>query len=147
MKKTKRIISSISDVITNSSTQVFLIDVDQKFLDLYNSNDYISSEVILVRNKEDILRLLKVDNSCEIYRFLYGILPYGFVSEYSKDDVWNQLNEGGRTDEEIIDFLWPIIQKEIPEGGLAYYTYEDDCRYSTTANILYENGYYSDRDS
>lgn len=35
MKKTKRIISSISDVITNSSTQVFLIDVDQKFLDLY----------------------------------------------------------------------------------------------------------------
>lgn len=147
MKKTKRFISSISDVITNSSTQVFLIDVDQKFLDLYNSNDYISSEVILVRNKEDILRLLKVDNSCEIYRFLYGILPYGFVSEYSKDYVWNQLNEGGRTDEDIIDFLWPIIQKEIPEGGLAYYTYEDDCGCPTTADILYKNGYYSDRDS
>lgn len=147
MKKTKRFISSISDVITNSSTQVFLIDVDQKFLDLYNSNDYISSGVILVRNKEDILRLLKVDNNYEIYKFLYGILPYGFVSEYSKDDVWNQLNEGGRTDEDIIDFLWPIIQKEIPEGGLAYYTYEDDCGCPTTADILYENGYYSDRDS
>ena len=55
MGKKKRIITSFSDVITNSSTQVFFLDIEEKLINLLNENN-ITDKVIIINSKEaDIL--------------------------------------------------------------------------------------------
>ena len=103
----------------------------------------------MIKTKEDFLKLLKDDTNSKYYdacRYLSSILPYEFIEKYGKGTAWISLNESGKSDEEILDFLWPIVQKQLPPMGIAYYTYEDDCCSSTeVSEILWNNGYYSDR--
>lgn len=54
-----------------------------------------------------------------------------------------KLNDAGKTDREIIDFIWPLIDGVI---GKVYYSFADDCGIPKEADILWENGYNSYRE-
>lgn len=151
----KRIITSYSNVITNSSTQVFFLDIDKKLLELLKDNSMID-EVIIVNNKEDVIRAVETyvkesntnhySNSYLIFNALYYAHPdmYGFFDNWgNKGSTWLALNEGGKTDKEIIDFLWPVISDV---SGKIYYSFSDDCGTTELARLLWKNGYPSERE-
>lgn len=54
----KRLIVSYSDVITNSSTQVFFLDIEEKLINLLNENN-ITDKVIIINSKEDVIRAVE----------------------------------------------------------------------------------------
>ena len=54
----RRLITSYSDVITNSSTQVFFLDIEEKLINLLNENN-ITDEVIIINSKEDVIRAVE----------------------------------------------------------------------------------------
>ena len=54
----KRLIVSYSDVITNSSKQVFFLDIEEKLINLLNENN-ITDKVIIINSKEDVIRAVE----------------------------------------------------------------------------------------
>lgn len=54
----RRLITSYSDVITNSSTQVFFLDIEEKLINLLNENN-ITDKVIIINSKEDVIRAVE----------------------------------------------------------------------------------------
>lgn len=200
MEKKKRIITSFSDVITNSSTEVFLIQgpdalrqmigtgiykkYQKDFLVLkteedveyffrfqgkkgFNHNYSIWDLKPLLGNlfnlyldmnnefpdKEDVIRAVefyqKEEDSggygnSEIFNLINFVYEwYDMYTEYGKGDKWKELNDAGKTDREIIDFIWPLIDGVI---GKVYYSFADDCGIPKEADILWENGYNSYRE-
>lgn len=201
MGKKKRIITSFSDVITNSSTEVFLIqgpdalrqmigtgiykkyqkdflvpkteeDVEYFFRFQgkkgFNHNYSIWDLKPLLGNlfnlyldmnnefpdKEDVIRAIEIYQKEEdehgyggdstIFEMMSHVNEwYDMYTEYGKGDQWKRLNEAGRTDREIVEFIWPLI-KDIT--GKVFYSFADDCGTSSTAEILWEGGYYSYRE-
>lgn len=200
MGKKKRIITSFSNVITNSSTEVFLIQgpdalrqmigtgiykkYQKDFLVLkteedveyffrfqgkkgFNHNYSIWDLKPLLGNlfnlyldmnnefpdKEDVIRAVefyqKEEDSggygnSEIFNLINFVYEwYDMYTEYGKGDKWKELNDAGKTDREIIDFIWPLIDGVI---GKVYYSFADDCGIPKEADILWENGYDSYRE-
>lgn len=145
----RRLITSYSDVITNSSTQVFFLDIEEKLINLLNENN-ITDKVIIINSKEDVIRAVefyqKEEDSggygnSEIFNLINFVYEwYDMYTEYGKGDKWKELNDAGKTDREIIDFIWPLIDGVI---GKVYYSFADDCGIPKEADILWENGYNS----
>lgn len=153
MKKNK-IITSYSNVITNSSTQVFFLDITENLINLLKDNKMID-EVIIINNKEDVIMAIETyeleqstrsygSSSYLIFEVLYNVCPdmYGIFSEYGKGEIWEALNKAGRTDREIIDFIWPVISEV---SGKLFYSFLDDCGTTRLAELLWKNGYPSSR--
>lgn len=151
--KRKRIIISYSDVITNSSTQVFFLDIEEKLIKFLNDNN-ITKDVVIIRDKEDVIRAIEIYQKEEdehgyggdstIFEMMSHVNEwYDMYTEYGKGDQWKRLNEAGRTDREIVEFIWPLI-KDIT--GKVFYSFADDCGTLSTAEILWEGGYYSYRE-
>lgn len=148
----RRLITSYSDVITNSSTQVFFLDIEEKLINLLNENN-ITDKVIIINSKEDVIRAVefyqKEEDSggygnSEIFNLINFVYEwYDMYTEYGKEDKWKELNDAGKTDREIIDFIWPLIDGVI---GKVYYSFADDCGIPKEADILWENGYNSYRE-
>ena len=148
----RRLITSYSDVITNSSTQVFFLDIEEKLIKLLNDKGR-TGEVVIINNKEDVIRAIElyqreIDNgefgNNNIFSLLnYSLEWYDMYTEYGKGDYWLKLNENGRTDREIVEFIWPLVSDI---AGKLYYSFQDDCGTSEIAEILWENGYYSERE-
>lgn len=154
MKKKKlRKILSVSGVITNSSTQTFEISVTDKFLEIVNKHN-LSDEILIIRDKGDVLNILSIpDDSPDEWK--KGDLKELLSSEFDlpeflsdwggdlKGQAWRKLNESGRSDVEIFEFLEPLWKGIY---GKAFYSYEDDCGTPSTAKILYNEGYNSRRE-
>ena len=161
-----RLISSVSNVITNSSTQVFFIDVNDKIRELIQNGSL--RYVLYVKDKEDFKRLVQEyeDNKKKnpnfdnyIFSFLNHILyeetniDYDYDNhlvswENSPGDTWEFLNEKcGKSYSEILEFIWPLIEDAFGEGEKGFYEYGDDCGFPRDAEILEENGYSSYRTS
>jgi hypothetical protein len=110
----RRLITSYSDVITNSSTQVFFLDIEEKLINLLNENN-ITDKVIIINSKEDVIRAVefyqKEEDSggygnSEIFNLINFVYEwYDMYTEYGKGDKWKELNDAGKTDREIIDFI------------------------------------------
>lgn len=79
----KRLIVSYSDVITNSSTQVFFLDIEEKLINLLNENN-ITDKVIIINSKEDVIRAVefyqKEEDSGDTEIVRYSILLISFMS-------------------------------------------------------------------
>ena len=156
MKKRKpRLISSISDIITNSSTQVFFLDIDDTLNEMKGKLE--SDCAVFINSKEDFLNKLEdyeksgTINDNGIFHFLSYIFEneleaYGIASYGAPGSSWITLNkEGGKTYREIGEFIWPIIKDYIEPSGKVYYSYEDNCYYNDYIDELYKKGYSSDR--
>lgn len=150
----KRLIVSFSDVITNSSTQVFFLNIEEKLINLLNENNMTDDEVIIINSKEDVIRAVEFyqkeeDNggygNSEIFSLINYVYEwYDMYTGYGKGDKWKELNDAGKTDREIIEFIWPLIDGVV---GKVYYSFEDDCGgIPKEADILWENGYNSYRE-
>lgn len=148
----KKKILSISGIITNSSTQVYSIDITDEFLRLVEDNG-LGDEVLVIKDRFDILKILEIPeydypNSWKITALgeaLTDSCPNlrGLVDSYDlRGDLWKSLTDSGKTDLEIFEFFEPLFKDVY---GKAYYSYEDDCGYPETARILDNNGYLSTR--
>lgn len=151
----KRIITSYSNVITNSSTQVFFLDITENLINLLKDNKMID-EVIIINSKEDVIRAIETyeleqstrsysnSSSYLIFEVLYNVRPdmYGIFDNYGKGEIWEALNKAGKTDREIIEFLWPVI---FDVSGKLFYSFSDDCGITKLAKLLWKNGYPSER--
>ena len=96
----RRLITSYSDVITNSSTQVFFLDIEEKLINLLNENN-ITDKVIIINSKEDVIRAVefyqKEEDSggygnSEIFNLINFVYEwYDMYTEYGKGDKWKNL--------------------------------------------------------
>ena len=147
-----RKISSISGVITNSSTQIFEINITDKFLKLIQEKD-IAEDFVIINGKEDIIRILKAgDEAKSVYdvlelQILIEELKYQYYDVYGLfidgdfGDLWIKLRKT-KSVEEIVNFFESVIFKNL--YGMIFYSYSDE-DYNQTAKILYNNGYTSRR--
>lgn len=132
MKKIYKI-SSVSDVITNSSSEVFVPKIDDKFKEIIKDLKFM--KFYLFETKEDVKDfVLKsitpdekgyYDNCMLSYLFETGFLNFIYEDSYSfsefLDYCYDKLN---KTPQEIYDFLSPVFE---PLIGHAYDIIEDDC--------------------
>lgn len=147
-----RKISSISGIITNSSTQIFEINITDKFLKLIQEKD-IAEDFVIINGKEDIIRILKAgDEAKSVYdvlelQILIEELKYQYYDVYGLfidgdfGDLWIKLRKT-KSVEEIVNFFESVIFKNL--YGMIFYSYSDE-DYNQTAKILYNNGYTSRR--
>lgn len=155
-KKRIRLISSISDVITNSSTQVFLLEVDDKLKKL--NSEKLNGQVLIAETKEDILRYVDEYEQAEkegkgweneIFYLLGQLIDddYCLINDGYPTDFFRTICEKGeKSYREVIEFFWPLIEENFGNGK-AYYSWEDDSWEPEEAKILYKEGYDSERDS
>lgn len=147
-----RKISSISGIITNSSTQIFEINITDKFLKLIQEKN-IAEDFVIINGKEDIIRILKAgDEAKSVYdvlelQILIEELKYQYYDVYGLfidgdfGDLWIKLRKT-KSVEEIVNFFESVIFKNL--YGMVFYSYSDE-DYNQTAKILYNNGYTSRR--
>lgn len=147
-----RKISSISGIITNSSTQIFEINITDKFLKLIQEKN-IAEDFVIINEKEDIIRILKAgDEAKSVYdvpelQILIEELKYQYYDVYGLfidgdfGDLWIKLRKT-KSVEEIVNFFESVIFKNL--YGMVFYSYSDE-DYNQTAKILYNNGYTSRR--
>ena len=135
---------SVSGVITNSSTQVFEIDITETLIELINSDPIVSNNVIVIHDIKDVLNEIKKDYS-DIFSIIYesNMLPENLIGCAGKGCLWEELNKCGVTDKQILLFLWPLIKDNLINK--VWYTYEDDCGNDYTADFLMEHNYYGTR--
>lgn len=149
MKK-KRIITSFSDVITNSSTQVFFLDIEEKLLEYLRTSKKNNQRdlPIVITGKEDLIRLIEESEKTRdysVFELIYHVIGgnwYDLVQEYGKGILWEELNNAGKTDREIVEFIWPLI-KDVQ--GKVFYSFADDCGTPKVAEELWDLGYNSQR--
>lgn len=149
----KRKFSSISGIITNSSTQIFEINITDQLLKLIQ-NENIAKEVTIIQDKSDIIRILKAGEETECP---YDVLDlqtlieelnfqcynlYDLFTDSNFGDLWIELRKT-KSIEEIVNFFESVIFKNL--YGMVFYSYPDDEYYNQTAKILYNNGYTSRR--
>ena len=135
---------SVSGVITNSSTQVFEIDITETLIELINSDPIVSNNVIVIHDIKDVLNEIKKDYS-DLFSIIYesNMLPENLIGCAGKGCLWEELNKCGITDKQILLFLWPLIKDNLINK--VWYTYADDCGNDYTADFLMEHNYYGTR--
>ena len=165
MKRMKfRIISSISDVITNSSTQVFFLDIDDKLKNLLETNSVLKNSkdisLCVIHGKEDFIDQIRNFEKIHSENRFYTGMIFRFINNAlnGKDDgtfstyygepgwIWEELKKAGRSYIETAEFIWPVIERNIGKNGILFFEYEDDCYCPEEAKVLEENGYNSYRD-
>lgn len=154
-------IKSIIDVITNSSTEVFLMKRDKKYFKLLKKYG-VKDNFLHVDSEQELKELILLGiKKCEesnnqwddiywdICTFMDDVLDLSEWGSYGDTFLhqlgfWKALREAGRTDEEIIDFFMPVFK---PLIGVSYFSFQDDCgRLDPNLEaMLYEGGYFTTR--
>lgn len=136
-------IQSVSDIITNSSTEVFVADITDVLLE--NIKEFSDKrDVILFKTYDDIFNYLEsqsfyADDLEEYLRkywenqnfcFDYGSV---FLDQYTIDFFVEKV---GKTIEQVWDFYKDVYK---PLLGKAFYTYSDDCYTPDDIDIIESN--------
>lgn len=125
-------ISSVSDVITNSSSEVFVPKLDDKFKEIIKKLEFM--DFYIFETKEDVknfvLESITPDKNdyidCDMLAYLFecGFLNFIYEDSFSFRDFliycYDKLN---KTPQDIYDFLSPVFE---PLIGHAYDIIEDD---------------------
>lgn len=140
MKRMKfRIISSISDVITNSSTQVFFLDIDDKLKNLLETNSVLKNSkdtsLCVIHGKEDFIDQIRNFEKIHSENRFYTGMIFRFINNAlnGKDDgtfstyygepgwIWEELKKAGRSYIETAEFIWPVIERNIGKNGILFF--------------------------
>ena len=123
-------IQSISDVITNSSSEVYLIAATEKFKEAFKGFENYFNAIFLT--EEDIKKYLIEKDIWEIESDLdnIDIIDHNPLADYNLMDTLNSI---GKTKEEIVEFFFPIYK---PLLGYAIWTQEDTYRWDPLINYI-----------
>lgn len=126
-------IKSVTNVITNSSTEVFLMKRDEKYFNLLKEFGIDESLFLIIdskeRLKEIILKGIEEEETHEYYLLRECAHTAGIQladwnsTSYQDIPFWKTLKEAGKTDEEIIDFFMPVFE---PMIGTACFSFCDE---------------------
>lgn len=110
-------IQSLSDLITNSSSEVYLCKVTENFKNTFKGLEKAFSAIFFT--EEDIKKYLLEKERWEL-EDLDEVLKYNPLSNY---ELWDWCEEAAeRTKEEIIDFFFPAYKCLL---GYALFSRED----------------------
>lgn len=134
-------IQSISDVITNSSSEVYLIAATEKFKEAFKGFENYFDAIFLT--EEDIKKYLIEKNIWEIESDLdnVDIIDHNPLADYN---LMNTLESIGKTKEEIVEFFFPIYK---PLLGYAIWTQEDTYRWDPLINYINDKTRDHDKDT
>lgn len=134
-------IQSISDVITNSSSEVYLIAATEKFKEAFKGFENCFDVIFLT--EEDIKKYLIEKNIWEIESDLdnVDIIDHNPLADYN---LMNTLESIGKTKEEIVEFFFPIYK---PLLGYAIWTQEDTYRWDPLINYINDKTRDHDKDT
>lgn len=123
-------IQSISDIITNSSSEVYLMAVTEKFKETFKGFENYFSAIFLT--EEDIKKYLIEKDIWEIESDLdyVDIINHNPLANF---DLMDTLEDIGKTKEEIVEFFFPIYK---PLLGYAIWTQEDTYRWDPLVNYI-----------
>ena len=134
-------IQSISDVITNSSSEVYLIAATEKFKEAFKGFENCFDAIFLT--EEDIKKYLIEKDIWEIESDLgnIDIIDHNPLANY---ELMDTLEDIGKTKEEIIDFFFPVYK---PLLGYAIWTQEDTYRWDPLINYINDKTRDYDKDT
>lgn len=134
-------IQSISDVITNSSSEVYLIAATEKFKEAFKGFENCFDAIFLT--EEDIKKYLIEKNIWEIESDLdnVDIIDHNPLADYTLMDTLESI---GKTKEEIVEFFFPIYK---PLLGYAIWTQEDTYRWDPLINYINDKTRDHDKDT
>lgn len=123
-------IQSISDVITNSSSEVYLMATTEKFKEAFKGFEKYFRAIFLT--EEDIKKYLIEKDIWEIESDLgeVDIIQSNPLGDYY---LLNTLENIGKTKEEIVEFFFPVYK---PLLGYAIWTQEDTYRWDPLVNYI-----------
>ena len=123
-------IQSISDVITNSSSEVYLIAATEKFKEAFKGFENCFDVIFLT--EEDIKKYLIEKNIWEIESDLdyVDIIDHNPLADFN---LMDSLENIGKTKEEIVEFFFPVYK---PLLGYAIWTQEDTYRWDPLVNYI-----------
>ena len=136
-------IQSVSDVITNSSTEIFIADISNTLMEnVKDFSDYGS--IVFFKTYDDIYNYLDehnfyVDDLEEILEKYWESKGFCFdfnslfLDQYSLDFFVNKI---GKSQEEVWNFYKDIYK---PLLGKAFYSYEDDCWHPDDVYLIEDN--------
>lgn len=139
MKKLIKI-KSISDVITNSSTEVFVIKMDERFNAIKNNLEcskyfeFFDDEETV---KDYVIKLIEDNNLCIIDNLLRNTVDINDSVDYFIDIITFCLKDLKKTPEEIYDFFKNVFNQLV---GYAWVEEEDNCS-TDIIDELYYHGY------
>ena len=134
-------IQSISDVITNSSSEVYLIAATEKFKEAFKGFENYFDAIFLT--EEDIKKYLIEKNEWDIESDLdnIDIIDHNPLANY---ELMDTLGDIGKTKEEIVEFFFPIYK---PLLGYAIWTQEDTYRWDPLINYINDKTRDYDKDT
>ena len=123
-------ILSISDVITNSSSEVYLMATTEKFKEAFKGFENYFNAIFLT--EEDIKKYLIEKDIWEIESDLdnIDIIDHNPLADFNLMDTLKSI---GKTKEEIVEFFFPIYK---PLLGYAIWTQEDTYRWDPLINYI-----------
>lgn len=123
-------IQSISDVITNSSSEVYLMATTEKFKEAFKGFEKYFRAIFLT--EEDIKKYLLEKDIWEIESDLdyVDIIDHNPLADFN---LMDSLENIGKTKEEIVEFFFPVYK---PLLGYAIRTQEDTYRWDPLVNYI-----------
>lgn len=123
-------IQSISDVITNSSSEVYLMATTEKFKEAFKGFEKYFRAIFLT--EEDIKKYLIEKDIWEIESDLdyVDIIDHNPLADFN---LMDSLKGIGKTKEEIVEFFFPVYK---PLLGYAIWTQEDTYRWDPLVNYI-----------
>lgn len=119
-----RIVSSISDVITNSSTEIFIISGPDAFRQIVGSGVYSSKKYrslfIYLKSDKDVIDFFIEDPGRRINHNFYSRMVRSFVGSEFYDTFFNCLEILEDRQEEIIELFKTKILEKL-KGTIIFY--------------------------
>jgi hypothetical protein len=117
-------IQSISDLITNSSTEVFLFKIDDSLKEFFNDPEYShwKRSFDIFETFDDLKKFLKENQWWDGYFTEIDGWPDSLTNFNFESFVQDM--KGFRTEDEILDFFEPCFRDLI---GKAVFAWETDC--------------------
>lgn len=123
-------IQSVSDVITNSSSEVFLTKITENFKKAFTEDDHKYFDAIIL-NEDDLKKWICEKSYWELEE-LDELVDYNPLF-----NIYNDLEKCGKTIEEAFEFFKSCYT---PLIGYAILVREDCCRWDKLINYYKENG-------
>lgn len=124
-------IQSISDIITNSSSEVFCIKTTENFQKAFKGFENLFDAIFLT--EEDIRKYLIESERWKIECDLDEVVDYNPLGSW---DLWNCIDSTGRTKEETVDFFLPAYKDLL---GYAILRKDDNYNCEKLNNYIKEN--------
>ena len=124
-------IQSVSDVITNSSSEVYCIKATETFKETFKGSENLFSAIFLT--EQDIKNYLLESDYWEIESTLEDVLENNPLGD---SGLWDYAEDAGRTKEEVIDFFFPCYKCLL---GYAIFTCEDTYNWDLLKTFIGEN--------